>query len=346
MMSRTTALRGVLLASLGIGGLLALPNTGTALDQPPLNLGFTSFMDGGPPSGPGWYFSQYLQYWSNDKVNDGNGHQIALPVPGAGTVSPNVDAWISLTQLIYQSDQKLLLGGKWGLDVIVPTVYADASPSGMLLPGGEPLTDNTGGVGDLLVGPFLQWDPIMGKNGPIFMHRVEFQMLLPTGKYNSAHEINPGSNFFSFNPYWAGTLFLAPRWTASWRLHYLWNAENHDPWDFYGGASNTQAGQTIHGNFASSYEVLPKKLRVGVNGYYLNQFEDTKRDGVEVPFTQQEVLGLGPGFLWSFSQDDHLFFNTYFESNATWRAEGWRINLRWVHHFKRPQRCCVPCACE
>ncbi len=299
-------------AGLLLVSLLVLP--ATAFDQPSINLGFTSFMDGGPPAGPGFYFAEYIQYFTADKLVD-------------HPASPNadVDAWVSLNQFIYQSDQELLLGGKWGINVILPVISLDASD------GNGVVTDNGGGLGDLWVGPYLQWDPIMGPNGPKFMHRVEFQMILPTGKYDSNKALNQGSNFFSFDPYWAGTYFFTPKLTASWRAHYLWNAKNNDPYELM-GFNDTQAGQAIHVNFAASYEVMPKQLRVGVNGYYLKQISDSKVNGADVGGREQ-VLGIGPGALYSFSQNDHLFFNAYFETSVKNRPEGDRFIVRWVHHF-------------
>lgn len=290
-------------ASLLLVSLLVLPVS--AFDQPAVNLGFTSFMDGGPPAGPGLYFTEYIQYYTADELVDGP------------PIDPDLDVWISLNQLIYQSDQAILWGGKWGLDVIVPVVSFDAAAA---------LNDNGTGVGDILVGPYLQWDPIMGPNGPKFMHRVELQLLLPTGKYDQNKGLNPGSNFFSFNPYWAGTYFFTPKLTASWRLHYLWNAENSD--------TDHQAGQAVHANFAASYELIPQKLRAGVNGYYLKQVSSSEDNGsTTVGDPKEQVLGIGPGLLYSFSQDDHLFFNAYWETSAENRPEGERFNLRWVHHF-------------
>ncbi|MEJ2520134.1 MAG: transporter, partial [Desulfuromonadales bacterium] len=210
--------------------------------QPNVNLGFTSFLDGGPPAGPGHYLSEYLQFYTADKLVDGP--------PG------EVDAWVLLNQYVYQSDQAVLFGGKWGLNVMLPIVGLDAS---------SPVVSDNSGIGDLLIGPFIQWDPIMGKKGPIMLNRIELQTIWPTGDYDNDRTLNPGSNHFSFNPYWAATVFLGPKATVSWRLHYLWNDDNDE---FRGATKMGQSpvdlklepGQAVHANFTAAYEVLPKQL--------------------------------------------------------------------------------------
>lgn len=307
------------------GFFLQIPAGGVswAYLLPPVNLGFTNFMDGGPPAGPGFYFTQYVQYYTSGKLADSDGGRL---LPRAA--DEKLDLWISLTQFIYQTDWNLPLGAKPGLDVIVPVVFLDLDHD-----LGGPPEDNGTGLGDLLVGPFLQWDPIMGEKGPRFMHRIEFQMLIPTGKYNNDKELNPGSNFFSFNPYWAATVFVTPRWTLDWRFHYLWNAKNDDPGRIYGGADKVQAGQAVHLNFSTAYAVWENRLRVGVNGYYLKQLEDDEVDGRSVSESREQVLGIGPGAVFHYSQETHFFLNLFFETAAENRPEGLRLNLRYVQHF-------------
>ncbi|MFO7838177.1 MAG: transporter [Desulfosalsimonadaceae bacterium] len=300
--------------------LVALP--ARAYDLPSVNLGLTSFMDGGPPAGPGWYYTQYLQCWTSDDFTDESGDDL-LP----DFADEDLEAWISVSQFIYQSDTPVLAGGKWGIDVIVPYVDIDASYSAPGFP-----EDNGSGMGDLLIGPFLQWDPVMGKNGPRFVHRLELQLIFPTGEYDDDKELNPGSNHFSFNPYWSGTFFITPKWTASTRIHYLWNDENDSPNRAYGDADDTRAGQALHLNFTTAYQVFPR-LRLGINGYYLKQISDFEVDGENVDDSREQVLALGPGLLWHISPDAHLFCNAYFETDAENRPEGERYNLRLVWHF-------------
>jgi len=275
--------------------------------QPNVNLGFTSFLDGGPPAGPGHYLSEYLQFYSADRLEDGP--------PG------DVDAWILMNQYIYQSDQPVFFGGKWGINFMLPIVSLDVnSPF---------LTDNGTGLGDLLVGPYIQWDPIMGANGPLMLNRIELQTIWPTGDYDDSKSLNQGSNHFSFNPYWAATVFLGPKTTVSWRLHYLWNDENDD---FTPAGLKLEPGEAVHANFTAAYEVLPRQLRLGINGYWFDQISDTKVNGTDVN-DDEKVFAIGPGLVWHLSQDSHLFFNTYFESGAENRPEGERYNLRFVYHF-------------
>ncbi len=290
---------------------------------PPVNLGFTSFVDGAPPAGPGLYFAQYVQYYGARRFRGADGNVLPLP-------DPQLDVVASLTQFIYMWDCDLPIGAKPALDVLIPVIGIDldlAAP----VPG---LTADNGGLGDILIGPALQFDPVMGCDGPLFVHRLEAQLVLPTGEYHRDRLINAGSNFFQFNPYWAGTLFLDEKTTASFRAHYLWNSKNEDPLSIVGpGVDSTQAGEAFHINFTASREILPKQLRVGVNGYWLKQTTDAKIDGVAVPDTREQVFGIGPGCLVSFSQEQHFFCNLYWESEARNRPEGFRVSFRYVHKF-------------
>ena len=279
---------------------------------PPVNLGFTTFLDGGFPAGPGIYFSQYLQSF------DSHG-------------TPDVEAFVSLTQVLFYWDKELPFGSKPGMNIILPAASAELSG----IPG--PPRDNGAGLGDLLLGPELQFDPILDECGnPLFVHRFEAQFIIPTGEYSNTKEVNPGAGFFSFNPYWAGTLWLSPKLTTSIRAHYLWNAENDDPSvNLPGTPTTVHSGQAFHMNFTAAYEVIPKKLRVGMNGYYLKQTTDVEFNGVDVVGMREQVLGIGPGLLYSFTEDQKqlLFLNAYFESNARNRPEGVRLNLRYVCKF-------------
>jgi hypothetical protein len=326
------------LSSVGIILMMVLDvPAAIAYDLPPVNLGFTSFLDGGPPAGEGLYYSPIFQFYTTDRFNDANGNEILLPTSD-GPRQHDLDVFVLLNKFIYQSDLNGPFGSKWGLDVVVPVVGFDLDPGNSLA-----IQDNSFGIGDVSIGPYLQWDPIMRMMSPFFLHRIEFQFIVPSGKYNDNYELNPGSNIFSFNPYWAATLFLTPSWTVSWRFHYLWNSKNTDPSKRTQNAlraadpgldvGSIQPGQAVHLNFTSAFAVIPDTFRVGVNGYYLKQITDTEVGGRGIGGRKEEVLGIGPGAIWHLSPDTHLMFNAYFEVYAENRTQGQRFNFRLIQHF-------------
>jgi hypothetical protein len=199
----------------------------------------------------------------------------------------------------------------------------------------------------MVIGPFLQFKPIMSGGRPIFSHRVEFDLIVPIGAYDPHKDINQGSNFASVNPYWAATVLPIKHLEISARFHYLYNFTNlrpANPPPIMPAVEAVKAGQAFWVNYTASYEII-EKLHVGVNGYYFAQFTDdmytfadgTKSNGHAIPALGDEgkarFLTLGPGIFWNVDKENKLFANAYFPLLTYNRPSSMVFNLHYIHDF-------------
>lgn len=303
-------------------GLFLVTQPSFASDLPTVNLGLSSFVDGAVPAGNGWYAQSYFQNYHADSIRDPHGNKLSLP-------KSEISFQSVVQQISYVSDLKLG-SGNIGLNMVIPVLAHIDVDDGL---HNQAIKTNRG-LGDIVIGPFIQFEPVMGKDGPQFSQRFEFQINLPTGDYDRHRDINPGANALSLNPYWAATYWMNQKWTISTRLHYLYNFKNDDPVYSFGEVEDMQAGQALHANFESSYAVTPK-FRLGINGYWLNQITDTRVDGEKIKGRREQVWAIGPGAMYSFSPHDHLVANAYFEQNAENRPQGSSVIFRYIHHFQK-----------
>jgi hypothetical protein len=303
--------------------LLSLIHVALGANQPPVNLGFTSFLDGVSFSPFGLVYGTNTAEYAIDRVKLGESQSISIP--GKGRITANVVPQIH--QFIYKSPLDIL-GFHPGAEVILPFLLeANLRPSGIPSTARHPYGAQTG-LGDFVGGPFLQSD-LMTLNGrPFFSNELEFTFFAPIGAYDKTKIINPGNNTWAINPFWAATLFWTPQLTSSIRVHYLWSSRNP--------ATGYKSGQAFHMNFASAYEIV-KHFRIGVNGYLFQQFTDDNLNGRTLHGAQSGILGIGPGFMYVYGAGTKsnliVRFNTYFETAAANFSEGIRFNLRLVHVF-------------
>src|SRR5512143_1687665 len=303
-----------------IVGLVAIlcASSALAFNQPPMNLGLTDVLDGALP-GPGTYFTEYIQAYQSDEFKDQNGNN----VPG----DPKVANVLAMNQFVHVYKHKIL-GGHIGADVLLPVVAI--STSGTFGAPGPDVTSNPAWLGDLTAGPFLQWFDTKLLGRPFFQ-RVELDLSLPTGQYDKAYMINPGSNHWVIEPYYAFSWFLTPEFSTSWRIHYTYNTKNDEP---FGPPTVTSVkpGQAFHFNCSFEYEFV-KNLRGAVAGYYLKQLTEDETNGVKGTGSKEQVFAIGPAVSWAASPNFFLGLKTAFESNVENRPQGNRTTFRLTYKF-------------
>jgi hypothetical protein len=289
-----------------------------AFNEPPLNLGLTDILDGALP-GPGTYFTEYIQAYQADEFKDKDGNSI----PG----DPNVANVLAMNQFVHVYKHQLF-GAHIGADVLLPIV--SISGSGTVGSPGPDVSTNPAVFGDLVVGPFLQWFDTKLLGRPFFQ-RVELDLTLPTGQYDKKYLINPGSNLWTIEPYYAFTWFLTPKLSTSWRIHYTYNTKNTDPFEAL-GVSDVQPGQAFHFNYSFEYELF-KNFRGAVAGYYLKQLTDDKVNGNSVADSKEQVFAVGPAVHWIFSPQFSMGLKTAWETSVENRSKGNRTTFRMTYKF-------------
>lgn len=290
--------------------------------QPALNLGLTGTLDGAPPS-TGLLYISYFEYYNSDELRSAQGQVVA---------DIDLQAYVWLHQFAYISEQKWM-GANLGFSVLFPFVFLNSSGTVGTNPVGQPveLTENTRRTGDLIVAPIFQWfdKRLFGKP---FFHRFEPSLILPVGSYSQDYLLNPGSNYFSFQPFYAFTLFLSNRLAISQRHHYTYHFENP--------ANEERTGQLYHGIYSVELEAF-QNFWVAIQGYHVQQLTDDRQRGETLPDAVEErVSAAGLSLNWFSKNGWAIGGKTLIEFGARGRPQGIRSRLRVIKQFslKKKQR--------
>ncbi|QAR33895.1 transporter [Geovibrio thiophilus] len=222
----------------------------------------------GTAPGPGFYYLMYNNYYTSDKSMDKDGDE--------NDIGFDLSTFANVHRFVYVTDKKIL-GAYYGMNIIIPLVYADLS-----IDAAGVDKDDTA-VGDIVVEPmFLSWrkeryEAVLGT-----------ALIVPTGSYDKDHALNIGKDHYTFMLTLGGTYYPEPdrEWSLSVLTRYEKHFENQDTDVTYGDDIDFEWGVA---------KAVTKKIEVGLVGYAHWQITDDK--GSDVTWersTHDRVYGIGP----------------------------------------------------
>ena len=299
-----TRLPRILLLTVFLATAAASPAAGQ-VQLPTVNLGDTNFEDGF--GAPGWFLEEFPSGYTARELKDSKGKT----VPG----SSRVTTYSTTSHVVFATRKRFLRGWIAG-EALLPLVDLDVQFAN----GAE---SRVRGFADMTAGAGLQWAPKEIGDG-VVVCRAMIDVGLPTGKYSDSRPVNLGNQFVVVDPYYAFT-YERKKVEFSARLHYLWNSTNNDPFVGF-GIKDVQPGQAFHINYATSYELF-KNVRLGFNGYWLQQLTNHDINGISVPNSKERTMGLGPGIQLG-GQGIWFRVNSYLETDVRNRPSGIKVTLR------------------
>jgi hypothetical protein len=243
-----------------------------------------------PP--PGVYIRDYNYIYFADYLKEG---------------PPNFDVFVNVQapRLIWITSKKIL-GGYYGMDVIVPLAYQDLTAGGF--------SGNDFSLADIFIEPItLSW------HLPQADVSFGYGIWLPSGDFKPTDPVAPGKGFATHML--TGGITIYPDKAKSWSL----SALNRYEFSHEQDATKLTPGQywTLEWGLAKS---LSKTIEVGMVGYA--QKQTTKVKGVGASDAKDSVVGLGPEITMVCPKLGVATSIRYFrEMGATNRPEGNTVNI-------------------
>ena len=210
-----------------------------------------------PP--PGTYFLNYVNIYSARDFENSY-----IPSDFKLNVTANV------FRLVHMTKQQVL-GGSWGMQVILPVIYMDATMAGR--------NQSNTGLGDIVIDPIM-----LAYHSKNLHYAFGLDIVVPTGEYKSTDLANLGRNYWTFEPVFAATYLNNDGCEASIKLMYDFNTRNSD--------TDYRSGQELHADYT-----LAKKfnaLTAGIGGYFYKQVTGDSGSGAGLGDFKGRAFALGP----------------------------------------------------
>ncbi len=217
-----------------------------------------------PP--PGFYLRDYNLFYFASQVNNADGKEIPVDF--------DLTAYAQAIRPIWITDWKVL-GGNYGMDVLVPFIYTDLKVGGA--------SDSSFSLGDIFFeAGTLSW------HGKRYDAGVGYGFWAPSGSFDPQDLTNPGKGYWGHMLTAGGTWFFdEPKtWAATALCRYEINMENSD--------LDVTPGHEFTLEWGAS-KTLAKTIDVGLVGYYQQQVtEDHGHNGAVASDNLDHAASIGP----------------------------------------------------
>lgn len=174
-----------------------------------------------------------------------------------------------------------------------------------------PISDEATNLGDMDFENYLSWH---SADQRLFAY-FGLDVYAPTGQYDPDDLVNPGKNYWSFDPSINVTYNATDKLTLESAVYAEFNTKN--------SATRYRSGNSVDWDYAANYRPFVNRspddfaqhLAFGIQGYFLNQFTDDEQfdESVAPDGHRARAFAIGP----------QIIYNTKFGGAA----------LKWQHDF-------------
>ena len=226
-------------------------------------IGAENHLAGAAPP-PGVYVLEYVNVYSANRLNDGQGK--AVPVPGfkvKATAAATRVAWVTNTPV---------MGGQLVAHAILPLVSVKVSAAGQ--------SSSSSGLGDISLGTGVAWH-----HSPQLHSVAALDLVVPVGGYDASRAVNIGRNYASIQPAYLVSWIDPAGFNADAKIGMSFNRTNKD--------TDYRSGSELNIDYALGWG-LGNGWVVGVGGHVYQQLSEDRRNGETVASNKGQSYAAGP----------------------------------------------------